>query len=148
MVEGENRLTPPHMHHGMLPHTYKITKIKMQFKKLKKNNNPNVWLIGLWNWFIGRMMPQASDAGHGVQSLLFGLLGFGLAVVQSSLVFPVFSFGLGMLSLCCCLEGFGYRSPRMLSADLMDHFEGTLEAQNADIRGLVYKVSGNHPIQK
>lgn len=42
-------------------------------------------------------MPQASDAGHGVQGLLFGLLGFGLAVVQSSLVFPVFSFGLGML---------------------------------------------------
>lgn len=47
---------------------------------------------------IGRMMPQASDAGRGVQGLLFGLLGFGLAVVQSSLVFPVFSFGLGMLS--------------------------------------------------
>lgn len=96
-------------------------------------------LIGLWNWFIGRMMPQASGAGHGVQGLLFGLLGFGLAVVQSSLVFPDFSFGLGMLSLCCCLEGFCYRSPRTLSADLMGHFEGTLEAQNADSRGLVIR---------
>lgn len=65
--------------------------------------------------------------------------GFGLAVVQSSLVFPVFSFGLGMLSLCCCLEDLGYRSPRMLPADLMGHFEGTLEAQNADSRGLVIR---------
>lgn len=26
-------------------------------------------------------MPQASDSGHGVQGLLFGLLGFGLACV-------------------------------------------------------------------
>lgn len=48
-----------------------------------------------------KITPNASETE--LQDLMFALLGFCLALVQSSIIYTFFSFGLGMGIFCHCI---------------------------------------------